>query len=73
MPNEKSQLYSHSELQSRQWIYLQDRMLWLKPKKEQYEGKGNKKSAKAKQGNTKSVIVFNPQLWKEEVVSLVED
>ena len=68
---EKSQLYAHNELQSRQWIYLQDRMLWLKPKKEQYEGK--KKSVKPKQSNTKSVIVFNPKLWKEEVVSLLED
>ena len=46
-------------------------MLWLKPKKEQFETK--KKSVKTKQSNTKSVIVFNPQLWKEEVVSLLED
>lgn len=81
MPHDKSQLNSSTELQERNWIYLDSSMQWIKPNpqaptpKKETNGKKGKQIARTskKQDTQRTVIVFNPLLWKEEIVSLLED
>lgn len=56
------------QLESRQWVYCKKTMFWMKanPKKD-------KKGKSVGKDDNLSVIVFNPMLWKEEVVMLLED
>ena len=73
------------ELKSRKWLYCDRSMRWLKanpqaaqPSKKDQKCTGKKanyqKAAKtAEKSENRSVIVFNPLLWKEEIVNLLED
>jgi len=63
------------ELQSRTWIYLSEQMLWMKSNSTAKRPDSKKKASKGKTGSDKpaNAIVFNPHLWKEEVVTLQED
>jgi len=58
-------------------MYLNDSMRWLKPNLNSKADMKKKvlkpKSGKDRDYNNRTVIVFNPQLWKEEVVNLLED
>lgn len=76
MPHDRGQLSAYNELVSRQWIYLQKQMRWIKPNPAGLKKDTKKKITKSKRDNestTRTAIVFNPQLWKEEVVTLHED
>ena len=76
MPHDKAQLNASMELQSRTWIYASEQMYWLKPHSASKRSESTKKKmTKVKSGSDKptTVIVFNPHLWREEVVTLLED
>ena len=76
MPHDRGQLSAYNELTSRQWIYLQKQMRWIKPNPAGLKKDSKKKITKGKrdtESTTRTAIVFNPQLWKEEVVTLQED
>jgi hypothetical protein len=83
MPHDKAQLNAYTELQARQWVFLPEKMLWLKQnttnstslsKQKDWKKKTTKKGKDPLDSpSNRTVIVFNPQLWKEEVVNLLED
>ena len=78
MPHEKAQLNAANELQNRSWIFCKDTVRWVQiPSKKQDQSTGKKgkqitRNSK-KQDSVQTLLVFNPLLWKEETVTLLED
>jgi len=70
MPHDKAQLHASIELQTRGWFFIQDSMRWVKPAAKKEPKKKN--GGKSKKADI-TITVFNPQLWKEEEVLVLED
>lgn len=81
MPHDKAQLNAANELHNRSWIFCKDTVRWVQSnstsngssKKEINGKKGKQITRNTSKKQDSSIIVFNPLLWKEEVVTLLED
>ena len=73
MPFDKAQEIAANELKSRSWVYCGKSLRWMKAGTVTPPKSSNKKARSARKEAERIVVVFNPQLWKEETLTVLEN